>query len=73
MDAEARRYGYDDIFTAISYATSTHPKYGPEGVAFRDWRDTLWDVGTGLLTDWKNGGAEPDVLEVIASLPAFSV
>lgn len=73
MNAEAGKYGYNDMFTAVGYATSTDSKFGPEGVAFRDWRDNVWNICYSLLDDWRNGGIEPTVEEVISSLPTFSV
>ena len=73
MDSVAQYYDYDSIFTAVSYSTSTHEKFGPEGVAFMDWRDTIWDICFSLLDDWYAGGSEPYIDEVISSLPAFSV
>src|SRR5690606_25589695 len=39
LDAEARKLGYDSIFTAVTYAPSAHPKFGQEGRAFLAWRD----------------------------------
>lgn len=73
MDAVAQSYGYDNIRSAVSYATSTDINFGPEGVAFRDWRDEVWNICTSLLNDWQNGGAEPTLSDVIEGLPAFVV
>lgn len=42
LDARAMERGYSNILSAASYATSKSPKFGPEGVAYRDWRDAVW-------------------------------
>lgn len=70
LDTEAAKRGYDSIFTAISYATSNHPTFGPEGVAYREWRDDVWTICHALLSDWLAGGDEPTIDEVLNSLPA---
>tara|TARA_R110000772_G_scaffold268703_1_gene397728 strand:- start:431 stop:856 length:426 start_codon:yes stop_codon:yes gene_type:complete len=72
LNSVARESGYDDIFTAISYATSSHATRGPQGVAFRDWRDTVWDTCNVLLGTWQTGGTEPTLEEVLAALPTFT-
>ena len=71
MDYVAKSSGYDVIFTSISYVTSTHATFGPEAIAFRDWRDTVWDICYSLLADWQNGGDEPTIDDVINGLPAY--
>ena len=42
LDAAAQARGYDNMLSAVSYAGSGHPTFGPEGAAFRDWRDACW-------------------------------
>jgi hypothetical protein len=69
MDAAAELMGYDNIFTAISYASSSHATFGPEAILFRDWRDAVWDVYFSLLGAWQAGGDEPTLESVIAALP----
>lgn len=71
LNSEAKALGYDDIFTAVSYATSSDPVFGPQGVAFRNWRDSVWNTAHGLLNTWQGGGDEPTEQDVIAALPAF--
>lgn len=44
LDSFARTRGYDDIVSACSYATSQHPKYGPEGRYCVSAREDTWDV-----------------------------
>lgn len=43
-------HGYDSILSAVSYAGSTHPVFGPQGVAARDWRDACWAKGIEILS-----------------------
>lgn len=43
MNSIARQYGYDDVYTAISYATEPIvQKFQTEGLAFREWRSLVW-------------------------------
>lgn len=44
LDAFAQSRGYDDIVSACSYATSTHPRYGPEGRYCVSAREATWDA-----------------------------
>jgi len=44
LDEFATTRGYDDIVSACSYATSQHPKYGPEGRYCVQAREDTWDV-----------------------------
>ena len=71
LNIEARKLGYDDIFTAVSYATSSDATFGPQGIAFRNWRDSVWNAAYVLLATWQAGGTEPTKLDVVAALPAF--
>lgn len=42
MDSTVQQRNYDDIFTAVTYSTSIIPEYKAEGIACKDWRDTVW-------------------------------
>lgn len=44
LDDFARTRGYDNIVSACSYATSQHPKYGPEGRHCVTAREATWDA-----------------------------
>lgn len=44
LDAFAQSRGYDNIVSACSYATSQHPKYGPEGRYCVNAREQTWDA-----------------------------
>lgn len=43
LDATARAWGYDDIFTAVTYADEPEaPQFQAEGRALRKWRSKVW-------------------------------
>lgn len=44
LDTFAQSRGYDNIVSACSYATSQHPKYGPEGRYCVQAREQTWDA-----------------------------
>lgn len=72
LDATAQAYGYTNIFTATTYATSASPRFGPEGVAFRDWRDQVWLYGYQLIADVKADlRTMPTDSELVQELPVF--
>ena len=74
LDAGAQAYGYDGILSAASYATSTHPRFGPQGVAFRDWRDAVWGGCYAILNAVQSGKrAAPDIDALLAELPPAPV
>lgn len=72
LDATAQAKGYDGILSAASYAGSKHRVYGPQGIAFRDWRDACWDYAFQVLTDVKTGKRQmPTDEQLLSELPAF--
>lgn len=74
LDAGAQAYGYDGILSAASYATSTHPRFGPQGIAFRDWRDAVWGGCYAILNAVQSGKrAAPDIDALLAELPPAPV
>ena len=44
LDTFAQTRGYDNIVSACSYASSQHPKYGPEGRYCIQAREDTWDT-----------------------------
>lgn len=70
MDDTAHARGYDDIFTAISYADSSVPKFKAEGQACKAWRDKVW-VACYAYMDDVLAGKEPlvPVEDLIKRLP----
>lgn len=74
MDAAARELGYDSVFTAATYATSDHPRFGTEGRAFVVWRDAVWQKCYELLGEVQSGKrAIPSAVELITLLPAANL
>jgi hypothetical protein len=72
LDTKAREFGYDSIFSATTYATSLNPRFGPEGIAFRDWRDSTWAAGYTILYDVEaSTRTMPSDEELLLELPAF--
>ena len=75
MDAKAQEHGYDDIFTAVTYAEeSTVAKFQAEGKAFRKWRSAVWAFCYAYLDEVTAGTKPvPTEAELIALLPTLSL
>lgn len=74
LDQAAQTRGYDGILSAVSYATSKHPRFGPEGIAYRDWRDAVWTYCYQALADVQAGKRPlPEVKALLAELPPAPV
>lgn len=72
LDATARTRNYDGILSLCSYAASTHPKFGPDGLAGVAWRDAVWASCYSILADVQAGHrAVPTADELLAELPAM--
>lgn len=70
MDNTAHTRGYDDIFTAISYADSSVPKFKAEGQACKLWRDKVWVECYDYLDKVLSGEVELiPIEELILKLP----
>jgi len=42
LDGGASDWGYDNLATAASYATSSNTQYAADAKALIDWRDAVW-------------------------------
>jgi hypothetical protein len=70
LDATARLRGYDSILSACSYASGTHPKFGPEGQACLAWRSSVWEKAFEIMSAVKDGTRPlPTLAQVFAELP----
>ena len=75
MDALAQSMGYDNIFTAVTYADEpAESKFQTEGLAMRAWRSQVWASCYALMAQVEAGThAIPTAAELIAQLPAFTM
>lgn len=75
LDDTANLYGYDNIYTAISYAEeSSVPKFQIEGKAFREWRSLFWlNVNEIKNTVIEGSRQMPNIDELILELPKLNL
>lgn len=72
LNAKAREWGYDDITTLCSYATSNSPIFSKEAQAAVDWRDSVWDFYFKSIADVKsNVEVLPTEDELLDKLPVL--
>ena len=72
LDQTAQTRGYDGILSLCSYATSSNPRFGPEGQAGVALRDAVWAYGYAVIDDITAGKrAVPTAAELVAALPAI--
>ena len=72
LDATARTRNYDGILSLCSYAASTHPKFGPEGLAGVAWRDAVWASCYSIMADVQAGTRSvPTADELLTELPSM--
>jgi hypothetical protein len=74
LDLVARSKGYDDMFSAVSYAEEDAvPQFQIEGKAMRRWRSLFWAAGYQVLGAVQAGEAEAPLSRaaLIALLPTF--
>ena len=72
LDTTARTRNYDGILSLCSYAASTHPTFGAEGLAGVAWRDAVWAACYAILADVQAGQrAVPTEAELLAELPVM--
>lgn len=72
LDARAKAKGYDNIFTAATYADEPAvAQFQTEGRAFRQWRSNVWAKCYQIMADVQAGlRPQPSVEQLIAELPA---
>ncbi|WP_296258454.1 MULTISPECIES: hypothetical protein [unclassified Pseudomonas] len=75
LDAAARQRGYDNLFTAISYADEPAvPRFQADGQAFRRWRSLVWDYAhTDLNAVLAGEKPQPDLDAFLSGLPALEL
>jgi len=75
LDAQARSMGYDNIFTAVTYADEpVVPSFQSEGRSLRAWRSLTWQACHSALDAVTAGErAVPTINELLAELPVFQL
>lgn len=71
LDKKAQEFGYDNIYSAISYADEPSvPKFKQEGLAFRRWRSLVWLAAHEILNslDEKESLSFEDVLRRLPNI-----
>lgn len=73
LDAAARAHGYDDIYTACTYADEPAVvAFQADGRALRAWRSLVWAHCHQVLADVQAAArAAPTAEDLIAELPAL--
>ena len=73
MDAEAKKAGYDDVKSAVTYADEPSvPKFQLEGMAFREWRSLVWAFAYSLFDAVMAGTRQMPTIEgIISELPVL--
>ena len=73
MDEKVKEREYDSMISACTYASSNNLKYGPEGQACLNWRDSVWDKCYEVLGEVDAGTRQPPTIdELIAELPTLT-
>lgn len=75
LDTTAKKYGYDSITTAVSYAEEPAvEKFQNDGKAFRQWRSLVWEYAYKELAKVKAGVREiPSLDDFMTELPKLSL
>ena len=76
LDSKANEYGYDNIYTAISYAEEPSVlKFQLEGKAFRAWRSLFWLEANLIKAEIETGSRDipSSVEELITELPKLNL
>lgn len=71
LDAVAQDAGYDNIFTACTYADEPSvPQFQAEGQALRAWRSEVWAACHQIMDDVQAGQRQiPTAEELVSALP----
>lgn len=74
LDLVASQSGYDNIFTACTYAEEpTVQKFQKEGKALRAWRSLVWKKANDVLSDvLTNKRSAPTITQLLSELPTYT-
>ena len=74
LDLKAQEMGYDNIFTACTYISSTNATFQKEGQACLEWRDLVWSKCYEILSQVQAGQISPPTInELLNFLPVFTI
>lgn len=75
LDEKAREYGYDNIYTAVSYADEPSVlEFQIEGKAFREWRSLFWLESNRIKSEVINGTRDmPSLEDLLSELPKLNL
>lgn len=75
LDNKAKEYGYDNIYTAVSYADEPSiPEFQLEGKAFRSWRSLYWFTVNQIKAEISSGTRQiPTIEALIEELPKLDL
>lgn len=79
LDAKAKEYKYNNVYTMISYRNDPNPKFANEAESMFVWRSNVWTTANSLVEDYLeavglgNNPTIPTVESVIAALPEFEL
>lgn len=75
LDVRAQELGYDNIFTAVTYADEpVIQQFQAEGKALRAWRSQVWAACYAVMADVELGQrAVPSADELISELPTLGL
>jgi len=73
LDSKSIEMGYDNIFTAVTYADESGvAKFQQEGQALRKWRSLAWEYAYDVLGQVEQGIITiPTVEDFVAGMPAY--
>ena len=75
LDAKAREYKYNNVYTMISYRNDPNPKFANEAESMFQWRSKVWTKANEILEQYLTNTNQtiPDVDNVILQLPVFEL
>jgi len=74
LDTNARRFGYDGILSAASYAGDDNTTFNSQGTALKKWRSDVWAACYGALAQVQAGTlAQPTTQALVDMLPTCPI
>lgn len=70
IDAVAKKWGYDNIVSAASYANSSNKQYSADAAALISWRDAVWVWATQLFPSVVAGQSPDEFMKNMPAQPA---